>query len=735
MTTSAISYDLTDGIVTLTIDDPTQNANTMNDLFMASYADAVQQVTDTITAHPEAIKGVILASGKKMFFAGADLKSFAGGIDPEQAFGLVEDFKATMRRLETAGKPVVAAINGAALGGGYELTLGCHRRIAAEGGYEIGLPEVTLGLLPGGGGVTRTVRMFGLQDALMNVLLQGQRMKPAVALASGLVDEVVPGQELLAAARAWIESVQHDPAAAQQPWDREGYRMPGGTPSTPKLASILPSFPSSLVKQLKGASYLAPRAIMASAVEGAQVDFDTATRIESRYFVELVTGQQAKNMTQAFFFDLQAINAGNSRPDGIERRRFEKVGVIGAGMMGAGIAYVSAKVGMQVVLKDVSLAAAERGKNYSEKLLAKQIERGRLTQEQADEFLARITATDNYDDLDGCDIVVEAVFENPELKHSVFAELEPKVRPDALLGSNTSTLPITGLAEGVSRPDDFIGIHFFSPVDKMMLVEIIAGDKTNDTTIAHALDYVQQIKKIPIIVNDSRGFYTSRVIGQFINEGQRMLAEGVNPVTIDRATVQAGFPTGVLQISDELNLKLMHKIALSFKDDLAAQGIAWEDIPANLVVDKMLELERPGKLEGKGFYDYEDPSTGSGQSARRTGLWPGLAEVFPVADVQPPLEDIKDRLIFSMSLDTVNCLAENVLRTVPDANIGSIFGIGFPPMLGGAIQAINGWEGADGSVGPAAFVARAEELAARYGDRFNPPALLREKASKGERFA
>jgi 3-hydroxyacyl-CoA dehydrogenase/enoyl-CoA hydratase/3-hydroxybutyryl-CoA epimerase len=396
-------------------------------------------------------------------------------------------------------------------------------------------------------------------------------------------------------------------------------------------------------------------------------------------------------------------------------------------MMGAGIAYVSAKAGMEVVLKDVSLEAAEKGKNYSANILAKQLERGRTTQEKIDEFLGRITATDNYDDLEGVDIVVEAVFENQELKHSVFAELEPKVLPDALLGSNTSTLPITGLAEGVSRPDDFIGIHFFSPVDKMMLVEIIAGEKTNDKTIAHALDYVQQIKKIPIVVNDSRGFFTSRVIGQFINEGQRMLAEGVNPVAIDRAATMAGFPTGVLQISDELNMRLMKKIADSFKEGVEAAGGTYVPEPGNLVVEKMLELDRAGKLEGKGFYDYVD--------GKRVGLWDGLAEVFPVADEQPPLKDLEDRLIFSMSIDTVNCLAEGVLRTVPDANIGSIFGIGFPALLGGAIQAINGWEGADGEIGPSAFVKRAEELAARYGERFNPPALLLEKAKNGEKFA
>ena len=727
--TDAVKYDLSDGIVTLTIDDPNQSANTMNEAYRTSMEAAVNRLADEVAANPDSIKGVIVTSGKKTFFAGGDLKLMtqATPADAERLFNEVESIKATLRKLETLGKPVVAAINGAALGGGLEIALACHHRIAADGRYEIGLPEVTLGLLPGGGGVTRTVRMFGIQDAIMNVLIQGPRMQPAVAQSKGLVDEVVPADELLSAAKSWIESVQGDENAAIQPWDVKGYKIPGGTPSTPALAAVLPSFPANLVKQVKGADFKAPKAIMSAAVEGSQVDFDTASRIESRYLTELIIGQQFKNMTQAFFFDLSAINAGNSRPEGIERKKFQKVGVIGAGMMGAGIAYVSAKAGMEVVLKDVSLEAAEKGKSYSANILAKQLEKGRTTQEKIDEFLGRITATDNYDDLEGVDIVVEAVFENQELKHSVFAELEPKVLPDALLGSNTSTLPITGLAEGVSRPDDFIGIHFFSPVDKMMLVEIIAGEKTNDKTIAHALDYVQQIKKIPIVVNDSRGFFTSRVIGQFINEGQRMLAEGVNPVAIDRAATLAGFPTGVLQISDELNLKLMKKIADSFKEGVEAAGGTYTPEPANLVVEKMLELDRPGKLEGKGFYDYVD--------GKRAGIWDGLAEVFPVAAEQPPLQDLKDRLIFSMSIDTVNCLAEGVLRTVPDANIGSIFGIGFPAMLGGAIQAINGWEGADGDIGPSAFVKRAEELAAQYGERFNPPALLLEKAKNGEKFA
>ncbi|WP_375001533.1 3-hydroxyacyl-CoA dehydrogenase NAD-binding domain-containing protein [Aeromicrobium sp. CTD01-1L150] len=726
MSTEAVRYEVEDGIVNLVIDDPSQNANTMNQ----AYTDSMVKAVDRVVAEADSIKGVIISSAKKTFFAGGDLKLMtqAKPEDAQQLFDNVELIKATLRRLETLDKPVVAAINGAALGGGLEIALAANRRIAVEGGYKVGLPEVTLGLLPGGGGVTRLVRMFGLETALMEHLLQGQQRRPAQAAEKGLVDEVVATQEeLLPAAKAWVESVQGDEEAATQPWDRKGYKIPGGTPSSPKLAQFLPAFPSNLRKQTKGAPYKAPRNIMSAAVEGSQVDFETASRIESRYLVELLVGQQFKNMTQAFFFDLTSINGGGSRPAGVEPRKFTKVAVLGAGMMGAGIAYVSAKAGMEVVLKDVSLEAAEKGKSYSEGLLAKQLEKGRTTQESVDEFLARIKPSDDYADLEGCDLVVEAVFESVELKHTVFGDLQDVVKPDALLGSNTSTLPITELAEGVKRPEDFIGIHFFSPVDKMPLVEIIAGEKTSDEAIAHALDYVQQIKKTPIVVNDSRGFFTSRVIGTFVNEGVGMLAEGVSPVSIERATTQAGFPAPVLQLSDELNLELMAKIRGESKAAVEREGGTWEPHPAEAVLDRMIEQGRSGKLKGAGFYDYAD--------GKRDGLWSGLAEEFPVAEEQPDLEDLKERLTFIMSLETIKCLEEGVLRTVADANIGSIFGIGFPALQGGAIQYVNGYEAADGSIGIEAFTRRAQELAQTYGERFDPPTLLLEKAKNGEKIS
>ncbi|KQX74079.1 3-hydroxyacyl-CoA dehydrogenase NAD-binding domain-containing protein [Aeromicrobium sp. Root472D3] len=727
--TEAVRYEAEGGIVNLVLDDPNQSANTMNQDYADSMAAAVDRLVQQIADDPDSVTGVIVSSAKKTFFAGGDLKLMtkATPADAEALFANVEAIKATLRTLETSGKPVVAAINGAALGGGLEIALAAHHRIAVDGGYSIGLPEATLGLLPGGGGVTRTVRMFGISDALMKFLLQGQQLKPSKALAEGLVDEVVATQdELIPAAKAWIEANAGNEEAATQPWDRKGYRIPGGTPSTPKFAAFLPAFPANLRKQTKGALYKAPRNIMSAAVEGSQVDFETATRIESRYLVELIVGQQFKNMTQAFFFDLGAINAGKSRPEGIAPTKAEKVAVLGAGMMGAGIAYVSAKAGMQVVLKDISLEAAEKGKAYSQGIVDKAVSRGRLTQEKADALLALITPTDDYADLEGCDFVVEAVFESVKLKHEVFGEVQKVVNADALLGSNTSTLPITILADGVDRPEDFIGIHFFSPVDKMPLVEIIAGKDTSDEAIARVIDYTKAIKKTPIVVGDSRGFYTSRVIGTFVNEGVGMLGEGVSPVSIERATTQAGFPAPVLQLSDELNLELMVKIRNESKAAAEEAGQAWPESASEKVIDTMIELGRPSRLKGAGFYEYVD--------GKREGLWSGLAEQFPIADEQPSFEDLKERLTFIMSIESIKCLDEGLL-SVPDANIGSIFGIGFPALHGGAIQYVNGYEAADGSIGVEAFTARAQELAQKYGDRFTPPASLLEKAKNGEIYA
>lgn len=707
-----------DGVVVLTMDDPNQSANTMNADYIASMRTAV----DRLVAEKDDITGVVITSAKKTFFAGGDLHDLMA-TRKEQAqefFDGIGEVKAQMRALETLGKPVVAAINGAAMGGGLEIALATHHRVIADvEGAQVGLPEVTLGLLPGGGGVVRTVRMLGIADALLKVLLQGTRYAAKDALELGLVDEVVGSvEELVPAAKAWIAANPE----AQQPWDVKGYKIPGGTPTNPAFAANLPAFPANLRKQLKGANYPAPRAILAAAVEGAQVDFDTALVIESRYLTELVTGPVSKNMIKAFFFDLEHINRGGSRPADQPKYTAKKVGVLGAGMMGAGIAYVCARGGMEVVLKDVSLEAAERGKGYSASLLDKAVARGKSSQEQADEVLARITPTADAGDLAGCDLVVEAVFESVELKHKVFREIEEVVNADAVLGSNTSTLPITGLADGVQKPENFIGLHFFSPVDKMPLLEIIAGDKTSDETLAKAFDIAQQIRKTPIVVNDSRGFFTSRVIGTFLNEAIAMVGEGVHPQSVEQAGLQAGYPAAPLQLADELNLTLMSKIQKETRDGLVAdgKGDSYYEHPAYAIVDSVIEQGRKGKLGGAGFYDYAD--------GKRTGLWKGLVEKF-AGDKELPFEDMKERMLFAEALETVKCFDEGVLRSVEDANIGSIFGIGFPGWTGGVVQYMNGYEG-----GLAGFVARARELADRYGPQFNPPASLVAKAEAGETY-
>jgi len=717
-----------DGVVVLTLDDPSASANTMN----AAYAESLAATLDRLEAEKDAIKGVVITSAKKTFFAGANLNDLRL-VGPEQAEDLAQAVranKAMLRRLETLGKPVVAALNGTALGGGLEIALATHHRIAVDDPkIQFGFPEVQLGLLPGAGGVVRTVRMIGIVGALMSLLMQGQRVKPSKAVEIGIVDELVASRDdLIPAAKKWIS--EHPDA--QQPWDADKkYKIPGGTPSTPALAMNLPAFPANLRKQIKGANYPAPHHIMAAAVEGAQVDFDNALEIEGRYFVDLATGQVSKNMVQAFFFDLQAVSGPRGRGADVETFKAKKVVVLGAGMMGAAIAYVCAKAGIEVVLKDVSQEAADRGKQYSVRLVEKGVSRGKTTQEAGDALLSRITATTDPAAAAGADLVIEAVFEDPGVKRQVFAEIEPHLAPDALLGSNTSTLPITQLAENVSRPADFIGLHFFSPVDKMPLLEIIKGEQTSDETLWRALDVAKQIKKTPIVVNDSRGFFTSRVIGTFINEGISMLTEGIPAATIEQASSQAGYPAPVLQLSDELNLKLMRKIRDAAKAAMESAS-GWEGHPSEQVIDDMLDKhDRPGKLEGRGFYEYAD--------GRRVGLWSGLREAFPpVSDpASISLRDLEERMMFAEALETVKCLDEGVLETVADANIGSIFGIGFPAWTGGVLQYINQYGDPirnPETGGPAAFVARARELAAKYGDRFEPPASLVERAERNEPY-
>lgn len=723
MTTNTINYSLdAEGVVTLELDDPNQNANTMNADYVVSMENAVARIRDE---HAKGtISGVIITSAKKTFFAGGDLHDLLAiplG-EPAAAQETTDRVTAPLRELETLGIPTVAAIAGAALGGGLEIALSCHRRIVVNNPkIQLGLPEVGLGLLPGGGGVTRTVRLLGVESALMNVLLEGKRHRPDSALRIGIIDELVDAPaDLIPAAKAWIAANPE----SHQPWDAKGFDLPGGSPKSRALGSKLPAFPALLRAKLKGAPYPAPVAIMSAAVEGAGVGFDDARTVERRYFGHVVASQTAKNMIRAFFFDLNKANGMTSDAARSVDKPVGKITVLGAGMMGAAIAYVCAKAGIEVVLKDVSLEAAEKGKAYSESLVAKAISRASgeedeaAAKERGDALLARITPADDPARAAGSQAVIEAVFEDPDVKTTVFAEIAPYIDADALLCSNTSTLPITELAKGVDRPADFIGLHFFSPVDKMPLVEIIKGEQTSPETLNRALAIVGAIGKTPIVVNDSRGFFTSRVIGTFTNEGVAMLGEGVPAAQIEQASSQAGYPAPVLALMDELTLTLPRKIREETKAATIRDGKEWQASGADAVIDRMIdEFDRKGRSTGAGFYDYTD--------GKRAALWPGLAENFG-GDTAIPMRDAIDRMLFIEALEAVKCLDEGVLESATDANVGSILGIGFPGWTGGVCRFIDQYAG-----GLAGFTARARELADRYGERFLPPQSLVSKAQAG----
>ena len=702
-----------DGIVVLTMDDPAQSANTMSERFVTALGDTVARLKQ----EREYITGVVLTSAKKTFFAGGDLHELLGlqAADASRFTTHLNGIKAQLRALETLGKPVVAAINGAALGGGLELALASHHRIVADvSGSELGLPEAGLGLLPACGGVVRVVRRLGVTTGLEKVLLSGKRFSPAEALELGLVDELVPGiDQLLPRAKQWIAE-NPEPS---QPWDRPGFAIPGGTPARGPLAAQLPYLAANLRRQTAGAPAPAARAILAAAVEGTQVDLDAASLIETRYFIGLVTGQVAKNRIKANFFDLQQIKAGASRPAGQPAFRSARLAVVGAGMMGAGIAYVAARAGIDVVLTDVNLAAASKGKGYAERLQAKAVEAGRTTQEASGALLARIHPTAGLVGLVGVDFVVEAVFENAELKASVFGQLEAVVGPEAVLGSNTSTLPISVLARSVSRPGDFVGVHFFSPVERMPLVELIKGEQTSPATLARAFDFVRQLGKTPIVVNDSRGFFTSRVIIARLNEAVTLLGEGVDPASIEQAALQAGYPAGPLQLLDELTLTLPRAVREEARAAAEAAGQTWTPRDCDGVLDRLIdEFGRTGRASGAGFYDYD-------ASGRRAGLWPGLRQHFPPAGPPIPFTDVKERLLFAEALEALHAYDSGVIESTADANVGSLLGIGFPSWTGGVLRYIDQYDG-----GPAGFAHRAAELANRYGQRFTPPASLRAAA-------
>ncbi|RKG48712.1 3-hydroxyacyl-CoA dehydrogenase [Acinetobacter cumulans] len=707
---SAIQFEKNaDNIVILTLDSPNQSANTMNADFRAALAETV----DKLQADDN-IAGIIFRSAKKTFFAGGDLDELIQAT-PEHAtefFNMIEEMKAKLRYIETRGIPVVAALNGTALGGGWELALGCHYRIALnDAKAKFGLPEVTLGLLPGGGGIVRMVRLLGLQNAFP-LLMEGKQIGVEKAKSLGLIQDTADSlEDLMDKAITWVKA---NPKS-QQPYDVKGYKIPGGTPSTPAVAQMLAIAPAMLRDKTKGC-YPTPEAIMSAAVEGAQVDVDTALTIESRYFTYLATGQISKNMIGTFWHGLNAIKSGASRPKDVVKWQATKVGILGAGMMGAGIAYATASKGIAVVLKDVSVEAAEKGKAYSQKLLDKKVSQGRLSAEKRDQVLGLIHATADAADLQGCDLIIEAVFENVELKAKVTQEAEAYLADSGIFASNTSTLPISGLAQASQDQAKFIGLHFFSPVDKMQLVEIIKGKNTSAETLAKAYDYVQQIGKTPIVVNDSRGFFTSRVFGTFVQEGLRLLSEGVHPARIEMAALKAGMPVGPLAIQDEVSLTLSEHVAAETRKALQAEG---KDLPrsgADDVIQTMIhEFGRKGKAAGAGFYEY--PEGG------KKHLWDGLSKWQKDSNISE--QEMIDRFLFVQSLDTLRCLEEGVLESTVDGNVGSIFGIGFAPWTGGALQFLNQY-------GLEKALLRANTLEAKYGERFKAPQLLKDKVAKGE---
>ena len=699
------------GIITVTIDQTDRKMNVIGD----GFNDAFATLTDAFVTDQEA-KGLILTSGKSTFVVGADIDQLATIENAEQAFDLVEDLKTSLRKLETSGKPVVAAITGTALGGGLELALACHYRIAIDSPKtKLGLPEVKLGLLPGGGGTQRLPRLIGIQKAL-ELMTQGKELRPQQAVEIGLIDDIAhDNDELINKAKAWI----NENPKAQQPWDKKGFKIPGGDSKHPKVVQVFSIAPA-MANQKSHGNYPAITHILSSVFEGCLTDIDNGLKIESRFFVACALSDVSKNMINTLWTQLNSIKKGQSRPEGFERSKVSKVGILGAGMMGAGIAYVSAKTGMEVVLLDTAIEGAEKGKNYSTKLLDKAISRGRSTEEKKQALLNKIKTTVSYDDLEGCDLIIEAVFEDVDIKAECTRKSEAVIPGNAIYASNTSTLPITELARASKRSSQFIGLHFFSPVDKMPLVEIIVGEETDDATLAKGFDYVGQIGKTPIVVNDSRGFYTSRVFGTYVSEGIAMLSEGIHPRSIEVAGMKSGMPMPPLALQDEVSLSLSLHVMQQAKKAMEAEGKTYTPHPATAVVEKMVkELGREGKKVSKGFYDY--PENGEKH------LWPELTDLYPTTDEQPSQQDLVDRLLYVQANETAKCYEENVVRTVADANIGSIFGWGFAPNQGGTLQFIN-------SVGVDKFVERSRELAKKHGERFAPAQILVDMAEKGEEF-
>jgi 3-hydroxyacyl-CoA dehydrogenase/enoyl-CoA hydratase/3-hydroxybutyryl-CoA epimerase len=711
-----INYTIDRNVAILNWNMTSSPMNVLNDDSIPAFEATLQRAYDDAE-----VKGIIITSEKNEFIAGADLKMILRNNDkePGDMLKVSAELNRVFRAIETSGKPVVAAINGTALGGGYEACLACHHRIALDNPKAvIGLPEVTLGLLPGGGGTQRLPRMLGMEAALP-LLLEGKRVNPKEALALGLVDELATSRdELLEKAFAWL--LAHPEPL--QPWDerdrktgrivgKENFKVPGGAVQSPTGARVFSAGTAMLMEKTRG-NYPAPLAILSCVYEGLQVNIDRALVIEARYFVQVATSKVAKGLIQTMFLGLNEVNKGISRPKNIPPTDVKKVGILGAGMMGSGIAYAAALAGIEAVLKDVSVEAAEKGKAYSRTVFKKAIERGKGTPEKAEAALSLIKTTADVADLRDCDLIIEAVFENRDLKAQVTKEAEPMLVESGVFASNTSTLPISGLAQASARAENFIGLHFFSPVDKMQLVEVIVGKQTSDYALAFALDFVKKIRKTPIVVNDSHGFYTSRVFTTYTSEGMELLKEGVNPVLIENAGKNAGMPVGPLAVSDEVALDLISKISGQSIHD----GVMNEDDTAHQVAGKFVALGRLGKKSKAGFYDYPE--------GEKKHLWPGLSELFPLADQQPTVDEVKKRLLYRQVIETVRCFEEGVIRTQLDADIGAILGWGFPAYTGGTLSFVD-------FVGINAFVQEADRLADAYGERFRPSQYLREKAEEG----
>jgi 3-hydroxyacyl-CoA dehydrogenase/enoyl-CoA hydratase/3-hydroxybutyryl-CoA epimerase len=711
-----------DGVALVTFDVPGRSMNTLTASVIAEFPKLVDQI-----ASDPAIKGAVLTSGKASgFCAGADLgdiNSGAGQSDApksedeklKQLFDRVFLLNKTFRKLETCGKPVAAALNGLALGGGLEIALACHYRVVADNPkIQLGLPEAKVGLLPGAGGTQRLPRLLGAMKAAP-LILEGKSVDPAEAKSLGIVHEVVPADQLVQAAKTWILT-KGDPVA---PWDKKDFKIPGGGPTSPGGAQVFVMGTAMLRKQSYG-NYPAQRYILSAVYEGLQVPFDAAIRIESRYMAKLMMDPASRNMVRSLFVSMQDLGKGARRPQGQPQTDVKKLGVLGAGMMGAGIAYSSAMAGIEVVLIDTAQEAADKGKAYSAGLLDKAVSRGKMTAEKRDAVLALISPTTDYAHLTGVDLIVEAVFETREIKADVTKRAEAVISADAIFGSNTSTLPISGLAEASQRPESFIGIHFFSPVDKMQLVEIIMGAKTNDRALAVAVDYVKKIKKTPIVVNDSRGFYTSRCFGTYVSEGIEMLAEGIAPAIIDNVGRMTGMPRGPLELSDDVALDLAHKVREATAKDL---GDRYEPSAADPLIKTMVvDQGRYGRKNGKGFYDY--PKDG------KKSLWPGLADIVkPVIKEAEPdyVEELKKRFLYRQAIEAARCYEEGVVTDPRDADVGAILGWGFAPWTGGPVSLID-------TVGTAKFVEECDRFAQKYGKRFMPNALLRDMAAKGETF-